>query len=71
MPAQLPDRLLTLREAADELGIPYFKVQRAARSGLIPTYSLFNSRKYVLITELLRVMGDQKAVGRVNAEAAR
>ena len=45
--------LLTLREAADRLGIPYFKIQRAARQGLIPTYSILNGRKYVKLGDIL------------------
>lgn len=50
------DRLLTFRKAADALRIPYFKVQRAARSGLIPTYSILNSRKYVKLSDILKAM---------------
>ncbi len=49
-------RLVTLRDAADLLGIPYFKVQRAARAGLVPTYALYNSRRLVIVEELLEVI---------------
>lgn len=51
-----PDRLLTFRAAADALNIPYFKIQRAARSGLIPTYSNLNSRKYVKLGDIHQAM---------------
>lgn len=51
-----PNQLLTFRDAAAALGIPYFKIQRAARAGAIPTYSLFNSRKYVRLGDILDVM---------------
>lgn len=51
-----PDQFLTFRDAATALGIPYFKIQRAARVGAIPTYSLFNSRKYVKLGDILDVM---------------
>lgn len=51
-----PDALLTFREAASIVGIPYFKIQRAAKAGLIPTYSLFNSRKYVKLSDIQRAM---------------
>ena len=47
------DRLRTFKNAADALGIPYFKIQRAAVRGLIPTYSLFNARKYVKLSDIL------------------
>jgi len=50
------DRLLTLKAAAELLGIPYFKVQRAAARRLIPTYTLLNSRKYVRPSEILAQM---------------
>jgi hypothetical protein len=50
------DRLRTFKDAAEKLGIPYFKVQRAARRGLIPTYSLVNTRKYVRLRDILHAM---------------
>ena len=48
---------VTCQKAADDLGLPVFKVQRAARQGIIPTYSLLNSRKYVKLRDILAVMG--------------
>jgi len=53
------DAFLTLREAARLLNIPYYKVQRAAKAKLFPTYSLFNRRKYVKLRDILRVMHKQ------------
>lgn len=53
------DQLLTIKEAADRLRIPYFKIQRAARQGLIPTYSLFNSRKYVKLADIKQAMSSK------------
>lgn len=50
------DKLRTFRAASEALNIPYFKVQRAARSGLIPTYSILNSRKYVKLSDILKAM---------------
>ena len=44
--------LLTFKLAAEELGLPYGKIQRAARAGLIPTYSLVNKRKYVRLEDI-------------------
>jgi hypothetical protein len=50
------DKLRTFQDAAAKLSVPYFKVQRAARAGVIPTYSLFNSRKYVKLRDILALM---------------
>lgn len=50
------DQLLTYKQAAERLQIPYFKIQRAAGQGLIPTYSLLNSRKYVKLRDILERM---------------
>ena len=50
------DQLRTFRDAADKLGIPYFKVQRAAKRGLIPTYSILNARRYVTLRDILNRM---------------
>lgn len=47
---------LTLRQAAQALNVPYFKVQRAARLGIVPVYRLLNSRPYVKRSDLERVM---------------
>jgi hypothetical protein len=38
-PDQQPERLLTLSMAAERLGLPTFKIRRAAKKGLFPTYS--------------------------------
>jgi hypothetical protein len=50
------DRLRTYREAASKVGVPYFKIQRAARLGILPTYSILNSRKYVKLRDVLRAI---------------
>jgi len=50
------DQLRTFKDAAASLHIPYFKVQRAARAGIIPTYSLLNRRKYVKLRDILDLM---------------
>lgn len=46
----------TFRSASQALNIPYYKIQRAARFGLIPTYSILNSRKYVKLSDIIKVM---------------
>lgn len=55
---ELPDRdqLITYKQAADALGLPYFKIQRAGSYGAIPTYTLFNSRKYVKMRDILELI---------------
>lgn len=50
------DQLLTIREAAEAFKLPYFKVQRAVRMGLVPSYSLYNSRKYVKRSDIEKAM---------------
>jgi hypothetical protein len=46
----------TLKGAAEALGIPCFKMQRAARQGMIPTYRFYNGRQYVRLTEIVALM---------------
>jgi hypothetical protein len=54
------DQLLTFRQAAEELGVPAFKFRRAAKCGLIPTYSIYNSRKYVKLRDILAIIEASK-----------
>jgi excisionase family DNA binding protein len=46
------ERLLTLGEAAERLGVPYWQLQPAVRSGVVPSYAPFNSRRLVYLSEL-------------------
>jgi len=48
--------LKTIQEAAELLGLPYFKLNRAAKRGLIPTYTIFNSRRLVRVSEVVAVI---------------
>lgn len=48
--------LLTIKETADSLGLPYFKIQRAARAGLFPTYKIYNSRRLVRLSEVIAII---------------
>lgn len=50
------DQLRTFKDAAAALRLPYFKIQRAARAGIIPTYSLLNKRRYVKLRDILNLM---------------
>ena len=58
-----PEKYLTIKEAAYELGLPYYKIQRAARRGDIPSHRLFNNRRYLLISELQACMRPTAAGG--------
>ena len=55
--------LVTLKDAASALGLPYFKIQRAARAGLIPTYFVYNSRRLVRLSEVLNVINSSRSGG--------
>jgi hypothetical protein len=48
-----PERLLTIREAAEIVGARYWQAQRAVRRGDIPSYTPFNSRKLVKLSEVV------------------
>lgn len=50
------EKLLTLKELADDLGLQYWKIQRAAKDGLFPTYTLLNSRRLAFKSEVLAAM---------------
>jgi len=54
---------VTVKEAAATLGFSYAKLQRAARAGLIPTYSFQNSRKLVRLSEVIAAIEATRAEG--------
>lgn len=56
--------LLTLKAAAGKLNLPVFKVTRAARHGLFPTYTLLNSRKLVRLSEVIAAIERSRTGGR-------
>jgi hypothetical protein len=56
-------KFLTLAQASELLGIPVWKLRRAAKAGEFPTYSFFNTRKLVLLEELLAVIQAGKKGG--------
>jgi excisionase family DNA binding protein len=56
--------LLTLKEAAEALGLPYFKIQRAVRAGLLPTYKIYNSRRLIRLSEVIMVVEGSRQGGR-------
>jgi hypothetical protein len=57
------EKLITVQEAAEAIGFPVWKLRRAVKAGLIPSYSLLNSRRYVKLSEVAAAIqgvgGDQ------------
>lgn len=50
------DKMRTFKEASEILNIKYYKIQRAARDKIVPTYSLYNGRKYVKVRDILGIL---------------
>jgi hypothetical protein len=48
-----PERLTTLKAAAEAVGAYYWQLQRAVRRGDVPSYKPFNSRKLVKLSEVV------------------
>ncbi|MEW9836578.1 hypothetical protein [Mesorhizobium marinum] len=48
-----PEKLISLHGAAKAVGAKYWQVQRAVKRGDIPSYTPFNSRKLVKLSEVV------------------
>lgn len=48
-----PEKLITIQTAAEKLGVHSWALRRAIRSGTIPAYTPFNSRKLVKLSEVM------------------
>jgi hypothetical protein len=55
-----PEPLLTLKDVATRLGLPTFKVTRAAKLGIFPTYHLFNKRKLARLSEVVSAIDSSR-----------
>lgn len=55
-PSSTAEKLLTFRATADALGVPYYKIQRAARGGVLPTYRLLNGRRLLKLSDVIAVI---------------
>lgn len=55
--------LVTFKVAAQQLGLPYHRIQRAAKAGLIPTYKLGQSRKLVRVSEINAIINSTRTGG--------
>ena len=47
------DQFVTLKQAAELLGFPYWKLVRAAKQGCFPIYRPFNTRIVVRLREII------------------
>jgi len=52
-PGTTAERLLNLKDAANAVGAKYWQLQRAVKRGDIPSYTPFNSRKLVKLSEVI------------------
>lgn len=52
-PGTTAERLLTLGKAADAVGAKYWHIQRLVRRGAIPSYTPYNSRPLVKLSEVM------------------
>lgn len=50
------EKLLTLKQAAEAMGIPYRPLLDAANAGQVPCYRLGQSRRMVFVSEVLASM---------------
>ena len=48
-----PEKLITIKRAAELLGVHYWALRRAIKSGTVPAYTPFNSRKLVKLSEVV------------------
>lgn len=56
-------KFLTLKQAAGETGLPYHKLQRAAKRGLIPTYRIMDGRPLVRVSDIVATLEASKKGG--------
>ncbi len=47
---------VTLKDAARTLHVPYWKLQRGARRGLLTTYRFLNARPLVRLSEVVAII---------------
>jgi len=59
----ISEPLLTLKDIATSLGLPTFKVTRAAKLGIFPTYFLLNKRKLARLSEVIAAIERSKIGG--------
>jgi excisionase family DNA binding protein len=67
MNPHLNDKPLPIKEAAELLGLPYWKLQRAVKRGEVPFYTFYNSRKLVRPSEVVDVIERTREGGATEA----
>jgi hypothetical protein len=60
--------LVPIKIAAAHFGLPYWKLLRAVKSGLIPSYMPFNSRRLVYLSEISAYICSTRSRGMVAIE---
>ena len=55
--------LLPINHAAAALGLHTWKLRRAIKAGLVPSYTLLNSRRLVRLSEVVAVIEASRAGG--------
>lgn len=53
---QNAERLFTIKAAAEQIGLPYWKLGRAVKRGLVPSHTLLNSKRLVRLSEIVAAM---------------
>jgi excisionase family DNA binding protein len=66
-----PKLLFSMKEAAERLGVPLWKVRRAVKSGLLPTYTFYDTKKYLRLAEVEAVILRSREGGAGLARGAR
>lgn len=61
-----PERMFTIGQAADLLGIPRWKLYRAVKYGLVPCHRILNSRKLVRLSEIEAAIQQYQYFPRIN-----
>lgn len=58
------EKLITLKAAGEILGIPYYKMRKAAKLGLFPVYRFGNSRMLVRLSEVVAAIDRSRDGGK-------
>lgn len=51
-----PEKFVSMKEAAQRLGVGYHLVRRAVKAGVIPHHTLNGSKKFLRLSEVLAAM---------------
>ncbi|MGT2465045.1 hypothetical protein ACVOMV_06060 [Mesorhizobium atlanticum] len=57
------ERMVTILDAANTLGVHPWALRRAVKSGIIPAYAPFNGRKLVRLSEVVSAITASKVGG--------